>query len=138
MAALAQASLPELRVLDLEDNSLDIAAIWELFRCGFPSLERLLLDYNCLDDAAATSLAEGQWPLLEELSLAGNNIKARGVKVLTRGDWPRLESWRLDSRAVCKATWRTLALVSDAVLNLDPTDSLNIPMWTETYQDCIA
>ena len=123
MAALAQASLPKLQLLDLEDNSLDTAAIWELIKCGFPSLQRLLLDYNCLDDAAATSLAKGQWPLLEDLSLAGSNIKARGVKVLTRGDWPRLSGLTLDSRAVCKATLRALALVSDAVLNLDPTDS---------------
>lgn len=102
IAAMALASLPEMKILNLEHNNLDTSAMRELVKCGFSCLEQLLLDCNHLDDVAMASLAEGQWPLLSWFSLAGNKIKARGVKCLTRGDWPR--TLNLDSRAVSNAT----------------------------------
>ena len=86
---------PDLKSLYLAGNNL-ITSMTHLADARLPLLEKLHLQDSKLGTQSMAALSKGSWLKLKTLTLAGNSINTLGIQYLAGAHWPQLEAINLN------------------------------------------
>ena len=91
---------PNLKVLNLSDNSLQNEGLEVFSFAKWPLLENLNLKNTKIKETGIRGITKPKWPNLKTLDVSENFIYDTGLVILSSGNWPQLENLSLQKISI--------------------------------------